>query len=138
MHATTDDHAEHPPQVTHDDEVELAEAILTGASRRPLQSFDAYYGEEGGSCALGAAYEGIYHLPTHVEGRRPDKLYRFFHCLENVSRWCPVGCKKHIPTGAMIVHLNDDHRWTREQIAAWVRGEEAAPAAQDGSDAPAQ
>ena len=129
MHAAPDDHPDHRPPAVHDDEAELAEAILTGAKRRPLQSFDAYYGDEGGSCALGAAYEGIYHLPNHVEGRRPRRMDRFFHCLENVSRWCPVGCRKHIPTGAMIVHLNDDHRWTREQIAAWVRGEEPPPAA---------
>jgi hypothetical protein len=28
----------------------------------------------------------------------------------------------------MILHLNDDHRWTREQIAAWV-----APAPEAGA-----
>jgi hypothetical protein len=48
---------------------------------------------------------------------------RFFHCLEDVSKRCPAGCRKSVPIGAMIVHLNDDHLWTREQIAAWLRGE---------------
>jgi len=25
-----------------------------------------------------------------------------------------------LPLGALIVHLNDAHHWTRERIAAWV------------------
>ncbi len=104
-----------------DDEVELAQAILAGARRRPAQAFGAYY-SNGGSCALGAAYEGIYALPGDAKTVRPQRMDRFFHCLENVSKYCPAGCKKHIPTAAMIVHLNDDHLWTREQIADWLSG----------------
>jgi hypothetical protein len=103
-----------------DDERELAQAILTGAHRRKEQSFGSYFGPEGGSCALGAAYEGVYLLPRDAHDAMPRRLDRFFHCLENVSRRCPAGCKKQIPIGAMIVHLNDDHRWTREQIADWL------------------
>ena len=81
---------------------------------------DVYFDGKGGSCALGAAYEGIYLLPRNVGEAMPHRLDRFFHCLENVSRRCPAGCKKHIPIGAMIIHLNDDHHWTREQIADWL------------------
>jgi hypothetical protein len=33
----------------------------------------------------------------------------------------------------MIVHLNDDHSWSREQIAAWLDG--AAPAQANGQAA---
>jgi hypothetical protein len=25
-----------------------------------------------------------------------------------------------VPLAALIVHLNDDHRWTREHIAEWL------------------
>jgi len=28
--------------------------------------------------------------------------------------------KKKLPLGALIVHVNDAHHWTRERIAAWV------------------
>ncbi len=115
---------------THDDEVQLAEAILTGAKRRPVQSFGSYFGPNGGSCALGAAYEGVYLLPNDAHEAVPRRMDRFFDCLENVSRDCPAGCHKHIPIGAMIVHLNDDHEWSREQVAAWLRGEPAKPATQ--------
>lgn len=35
------------------------------------------------------------------------------------------GCDGKIKaTGAMVVHLNDEHRWSREQIADWVEGVE--------------
>lgn len=108
---------------TRHDEIELAEAILTGIKRRPTQSFGSYFGPNGGSCALGAAYEGVYLLPTDAHDAMPRRLDRFFDCLENASRRCPAGCKKQIPIGAMIVHLNDDHEWTREMVAAWLRGD---------------
>src|SRR5204862_5426066 len=89
--------------------------------------------------ALGAAYEGIYLLPEHAEGTHPERLDRLFHCIDYVARRCPAGCKKHVPIGALIVHLNDDHRWTREQIAAWLRGERVVAAKPDvdgqGADA---
>ena len=111
---------------TKHDEIELAEAILTGIKRRPTQSFGSYFGPNGGSCALGAAYEGVYLLPNDAHEAMPRRLDRFFDCLENVSRRCPAGCKKQIPIGAMIVHLNDDHEWTREQVAGWLRGDPVA------------
>jgi hypothetical protein len=113
-----------------EDEEELAEAILTGAERRPRQSFGTYFGPEGGSCALGAAYDGVYRLPETVRGTHPTRMDRFFHCLENVSKRCPAGCRKQVPIAALIVHLNDDHRWTREQIAAWLRGAPLRPKAE--------
>jgi hypothetical protein len=30
------------------------------------------------------------------------------------------GCKKHLMLSGMIVHLNDHHEWSREQIANWL------------------
>jgi hypothetical protein len=32
----------------------------------------------------------------------------------------PECSTKKLPLGALIVHLNDAHHWTRERIAAWV------------------
>lgn len=104
------------------DEHQLADAIRSGAEHRPRQAFGAYFDDHGGSCALGAAYEGVYRLPEQVAGTIPKRLDRFFHCLDNVSKRCPAGCRKRIPVGALIVHLNDDHGWTREMIAAWLDG----------------
>lgn len=102
--------------------VDLAQAIMTGISRRPVQSFGEYFGENGGSDALGAAYEGIFLLPRDVRGYHP-RVWRLFDFLESAARRCPGGCHKFLPIAALMVHLNDDHAWSREQIAEWVRGE---------------
>lgn len=104
----------------HHDERHLAEAIRLGITRRPQQSFGEYYRGRGASCALGAAYEGIFRLPAYAEGIHPHRLDRLFECLDFSITACPAGCRKRIPLGAMIVHLNDHHEWTREQIADWV------------------
>jgi hypothetical protein len=112
------------------DEHELATAIRLGASRRPEQAFGRYFQGTRSSCALGAAYEGMYRLPAAADGLRPQHLERLFDCLENTIRRCPEGCRKTLPLAAIIVHLNDDHQWGRERIAAWLSGSEApAPGA---------
>ena len=107
-------------QVPRADQLELADAIAAGARRRPAQAFGEYFDDHGGSCALGAAYEGAYVLPEDAHQIRP-RLDRIFDCLENVRRRCPVGCQKRLPLNAIILHLNDDHHWTREQIAEWLK-----------------
>jgi hypothetical protein len=108
-----------------DTERALAAAIRQGAQRRPDQAFGDYYRGRRASCALGAAYEGMYRLPDDMEGRRPTKdLEEFFDVLEGTVRACPEpGCRKQLLLASLIVHLNDTHRWTREQIASWVAGE---------------
>ena len=93
---------------------ELANFIRVGATRGH-QCF--------GSCALGAVYEGVYHLPRAHGKLIPDHLERLFRCLDEVTKACPQGCKKRLPLASMIVHLNDDHRMSREQIAEWLTQE---------------
>ena len=78
-------------------EKELAQFIRSGASRRPEQAFGDYYRGRHASCALGAAYEGMYRLPEQAANIRPTKdLEWFFDCLEGSGRRCPGGdnCKK--------------------------------------------
>ena len=110
------------PQPTRHDESELAEAIRFGARRRSEQAFGEYYQGRHASCALGAAYEGLYRLPEEVGQLHPKRLDRLWECLEGTIRGCPEGCHKRLILAAMIIHLNDDHRWDRERIAAWVAG----------------
>jgi hypothetical protein len=108
---------------SHHDERELADFIRSGMERRPDQAFGDYYKGNSASCALGAAYEAMYRLPLDANGKRPTRdLDWFFDCLDTV-RACPhEGCKKRIFLAALIVHLNDDHVWTRDQIANWLSG----------------
>ena len=109
------------PPLRHD-ENELADAIRFGARQRPEQAFGEYYQGRHASCALGAAYEGLYRLPEEVGQLHPKRLDRLFDCLEGTIRGCPEGCKKRVILAAMIIHLNDDHHWDRERIATWVAG----------------
>ena len=48
---------------SHHDEKELAAFIRAGAERRHEQAFGDYFKGRNASCALGAAYEGMYRLP---------------------------------------------------------------------------
>ena len=93
------------------------------ARRRGPQCFGSYFDEKGGSCALGAVYEGVYHLPRQHGKLIPDHLERLFRCLDEMTKKCPQGCSKRLPLASMIVHLNDDHRLSREQIAEWLTQE---------------
>lgn len=91
--------------------MKLSEAIRLGAMLRP-QVFGVT-ADDVGTCALGGALEAI--------GRGHLKYH------DSPTHW-PVA-------GAVVVHpvqgydhvlfgvarsLNDEHRWTREQIADWV------------------
>ncbi len=115
------------PQQNHQSEKALASFIRAGAQRRPDQAYGDYFSGQRASCALGAAYEGMYRLPREVGGLHPSKdLEWFFDCLEGTVRKCPSeGCRKTLALASIIVHLNDDHRWTREQIATWLEDEKA-------------
>jgi hypothetical protein len=108
-------------------EKELASFIRAGVLRRPTQAVGHYFEGTRASCALGAAYEGMYRLPSETGPANPSRdLEWFFACLDSVKR-CPAeNCKKKLSLAALIVHLNDDHRWSREQIADWVSGQQIA------------
>ena len=79
---------------------------------------------KGWSRALGAVYEGVNHLPRAHGKLIPDYLERLFRRLDEVTKPCPMGSQVSVCRSRwMIVHLNDDHRITREQIAEWLTQE---------------
>jgi hypothetical protein len=123
------------PRRTRPDEHELAEAIRAGARRRREQMFGAYFEGTDRSDALGSAYEGIYRLPADATGIRPKGIYKFFNCLDDSLRRCPEpGCGKQHLLDTLIIHLNDDHQWSRERIAAYIEGELDQAESQAGGD----
>lgn len=96
----------------------LSEAIRLGAMLKP-QAFGDYFNSVG-TCALGAACEAagvsceaigdyerqflaVFAEPCPACGVRPDTGNKY------TSGFCNT-----------VLHLNDTHRWTREQIADWV------------------
>lgn len=116
--------------------MKLSEAIRLGAMLRPLQAFDVLFNPEtGATCAMGAAGEAVGVLDT---SRRNAWKTDAKSKAPKEWRWvvkpasCPLcGDVFDMPvmfprykrdTQAVIVHLNNDHRWTRERIADWVQG----------------
>ena len=119
--------------------MKLSEAIRLGAMMKP-QAFGDYfrggirkrwqrilnflglYSAQESSCAWGAALEGGFgYLDSEDDVVYPDE-YNWLS--ESIIR-CPA-CHIGQSTFYLIVHLNDDHRWTRERIADWVESIENA------------
>lgn len=98
----------------------LSDAILLGASLRP-QAFGRMFGDNG-SCALGAAMEAV------GGGIAFARLWPWGELLVHGCPFEMEGCVgyRHGQVFHVITHLNDYHRWSREQIAEWVRTVEPA------------
>ena len=95
--------------------MKLSEAIRLGAMMKP-QAFRALVTDDG-ACALGAALLAV---GAASQPYSRAVLDRWPWAL-TVSANCPsCGCS--CPIFGVITHLNDNHRWTREQIARWVAG----------------
>jgi hypothetical protein len=102
----------------------LSEAIRLGSMIRP-QAFGAAF-EDGKSCAIGAAADAVGLLNTT---RNSAQEWSFFDVLARTSSSlghkqeaaCPAcHTSETIWLPSIIVHLNDHHKWTREQIADWI------------------
>ncbi len=79
----------------------LARAIRHGCQLAPVQAFDTY-GSGDAACVTRAASLGGF------RATREDW-------------YVPLPYPCHCPSaGVVLAHLNDVHRWTREQIADWL------------------
>jgi hypothetical protein len=102
--------------------MKLSEAIRLGAMLKP-QAFRALITDEG-ACALGAAL-----LAVQAAAERGGRsVLERWPWVVTISADCP-SCGRSRPVFGVVTHLNDDHRWTREQIASWVARIEPAEAA---------
>lgn len=93
--------------------MKLSDAIRLGAMMKP-QCYGSYHKGKG-SCAIGAALDAV-----GAEECDEEVLWPWLEKLED----CPV-CNQ-ADGETIIPHLNDKHRWTREQIADFVQTIEAA------------
>lgn len=99
--------------------MKLSEAILEGCKRYPRQEYKRLYYEDA-ACVVGAALAGInkatasYTLAT----ARMAQMWPDF--MERNLVPCP-GCGIPASTYSLLVHLNDSHRWSRENIAQWLK-----------------
>lgn len=112
--------------------MKLSEAIRLGAMMKP-QGFEVLIAD-GRSCAIGAAADAIGANVDDSSGSMsavPPKLRTAFPLLSVCADSpCPSKDCGVIRCGvsSVIIHLNDTHRWTREEIADWVESREALAA----------
>lgn len=107
----------------------LSEAIRLGAMLKP-QGFDDYRTDDGRTCAVGAAQEAMGGAAAFVAWQQLE---------HTVGGHCPLCGLTKTEDGVrinVVPHLNDCHRWTREQIADWV--ETVEPRSTEPATAPVE
>jgi hypothetical protein len=116
--------------------MKLSEAMRKGSELRPqgfgsMFTFSPRVPEEFdcvASCALGAAYEAV-HREYKLAPQNSALLYADFPVLATPCE-APCECSDVKFLGSdvrdCIVHLNDSHMTTREEIADWVEQFEIA------------
>lgn len=113
----------------------LSEAIRLGAMLNHQEHWYLKNDLNGGTCAFGAVAEAF--------GVDPAAEEFVFAALRTKYPWllndarCPachaiVGAwrrfrHEEVDVEDVVIHLNDDHRWSRERIAFWVETVELAP-----------
>ena len=105
----------------------LFEAIRLGSVLRPQAFGDLY--KDNGSCAWGAAYEacGLQKYATTASAHELRKHDEEMWPISAIKLDCPSCGRFHDEINYIIAeHLNDKHKWTREQIAAWLEPIELA------------
>mgnify|MGYP001594985193 CR=1 FL=1 len=110
--------------------MKLSEAIRLGAAISP-QTFYTLRNRLGGTCALGSAAAASGISLIKAESEICATLRHMYPDLDYIIPICPVCLVRHISVGVVgeivsckcidiIIHLNDIHKWTREQIADWI------------------
>jgi hypothetical protein len=111
--------------------MKLSEAIERGARLRP-QAFGAYFTgntrADACSCVIGAAYEATFaEMSLAHDGVVNDfeRLVARYPLLGRDEKiFCPECAGADVKRENLcnlLIHLNDDHKWTREEVAGYVR-----------------
>ena len=109
----------------------LSAAVRDGCARYPLPRLDSHdpAGGRFGRSALNAAWIAEFekdhpdgYLTADLEGRYPELREEFGpFCPYGESTQCRVWPPPHSRTlEAAIIHLEDTHKRTREQVARWL------------------
>jgi hypothetical protein len=109
--------------------MKLSEAILLGSTLSP-QGMGMYEDAEGRRCALGSALAAVGETVRPLPEDESDETIRVDKLLSKhwpqidlplYDAMCPDDCGGQcLELGCLIVHLNDDHHWSREKIASHV------------------
>jgi len=105
--------------------ISLSEAIREGAKLRP-QAFGFMFNKRDGvwcSCALGAAREYVFGTgPGTATTSANDVTALAQQCDVDLSQCCTDPQEQTFTMlHTIILRLNDEYHWTREQIADWLQ-----------------
>jgi len=113
--------------------VKLNEAIRAGCKLRPKQTYSRLFKDKDGGCVIGAVMIGTGVADfgsnpantTHISEINYDQLKAKIPILQEITvPICPhPGCKLErigYNLWNTMVHLNNNHKWTREAIAEWA------------------
>lgn len=98
----------------------FSEAIREGSKLRP-QAFGDWF-DGNGTCALGAAADAMLGV-DHKDGIDLNEFWPYISTADATCPACP-SCGVHAHLAAVVMLLNDSHKWTREAIADWIELEE--------------
>jgi len=110
--------------------MKISQALRLGA-KTGKQLFNDAFDNGGGTCAYWAIRKG-FDLGNDADGKLVFDLqhYRLIYCpVKGCQLPYTNGGGEKTPTlmpwspnrlGDVIVHLNNDHKWTRECIAGWI------------------
>lgn len=132
--------------------MKLSEAIRLGSMMKPQGFGNIFDGIS--TCAIGAALDANGKLDEWKERRcSPASFGTWGERWCNVYEWwcnvytslgismhhkswavCPVCGETNLLTSIIATHLNDKHKWTREQIADWIETHVETPTAHQSSD----
>ncbi len=121
--------------------MKLSEAIRLGGMATS-QAIGRLWDDNGGTCAMGGAFQAIgvldqmkalYREIKHLSGEEQRVENKKLIAATIAAEWIPLmgtpstcpECGKRDPW-LTVPHLNDRHRWTRSQIADWVETVENA------------
>lgn len=105
-----------PPPMTLSTAIRLGAMLKAQANNGDTRSADGLR-----TCALGAALDAI------GDGGCYTRVFNHFD-IANTLAVQPVSKEPALMVLSIVRELNDHHKWTREQIADWVEGLEAAQA----------
>ena len=114
--------------------MKLSEAIRKGCKVRPRQCFGRFLDGDDGACAGGAALIAAGISPDAIECEAEYAPWpieagpAFPDGVNLLTESCPAPRCNIARSGGVTVrgiaaHLNDTHRWSREQIADWLEAQ---------------
>lgn len=100
----------------------FSEAIREGSKSGPQIFNELFTLEQNGSCVMGAGMLALW--KEDPEEDLHCAMYSNFPYMLDSEGDCPACSDTNVRLDMLVMHLNDTHKYTRENIADWLEKEE--------------